>query len=66
MFKFQAYDWRKEEWVLPEEVAAGIRAAVEESIPHIGVYPVLPEEGNLPRGVLLGNPPSGSEWETKP
>jgi biofilm PGA synthesis lipoprotein PgaB len=66
MFKFQAYDWRKEEWVLPEEVAAGIRAAVEESIPHVGVYPVLPEEGNLPRGVLLGSPPPDSEWDAKP
>lgn len=66
MFKFQAYDWRKEEWVVPEEVAAGIRAAVEESIPNVGVYPVLPEEGNLPRGVLLGKPPPDSEWEAKP
>lgn len=65
MLKFQAYDWEKEEWVPPGEISAGIRAALEENIPHIGVYPVLPEEGDLPEGVLKGIPPP-SERNAKP
>jgi len=66
MLKFQAYDWRKEEWVPPEEVAAWIRAALEECIPHVGVYPVLPDEGALPTGILKGNPLPGSERDANP
>ncbi len=66
MLKFQAYDWKKKEWVPPSETAAGIRAAVEANIPHIGVYPVLPEEGELPEGILKGARPPGSERYEEP
>jgi len=65
MLKFQAYDWEEEEWVPPGEISAGIRAALEENIPHVGVYPVLPEEGDLPEGVLKGIP-LPSERNAKP
>jgi biofilm PGA synthesis lipoprotein PgaB len=65
MLKFQAYDWSEEEWVPPGEISAGIRAAIEENIPHVGVYPVLPEEGDLPEGVLKGIPPR-SERDANP
>ena len=61
MLKFQAYDWEKEEWVPPGEIAAGIRAAAEANVPHVGVYPVLPEEGDLPEGILKGTPLPRSE-----
>jgi len=30
------------------------------------VYPVLPEEGELPEGILKGAPPPGSERYTEP
>lgn len=66
MLKFQTYDWKKKEWVPPSETAAGIRAAANANIPHIGVYPVLPEEGELPEGILMGAPPPGSEGNAKP
>jgi len=66
MFKFQGYDWEEEEWVPPEEIEAGVRAAIEGNIPHLGVYPVLPEEGNLPEGILTGNPLPRSERDAKP
>lgn len=66
MLKFQVYDWKKKEWVPPSETAAGIRAAVESNVPHVGVYPVLPEEGELPEGILKGAPPPGSERYTEP
>jgi len=66
MLKFQAYDWKKKEWVPPSETAAGIRAAAEAKVPHVGVYPVLPEEGELPAGILKGAPPPGSERNAEP
>jgi len=66
MLKFQAYDWMKKEWVPPSETAAAIGAAGEANIPHVGVYPVLPEEGELPEGILKGAPPPGSERNAEP
>ncbi|MGZ8463628.1 MAG: hypothetical protein ACXWWT_12400, partial [Candidatus Deferrimicrobiaceae bacterium] len=66
MLKFQAFDWRTEEWVPAAETAAAIRAAAKANIPHVGVYPVLPEEGELPEGILKGAPPPGSESHTEP
>jgi biofilm PGA synthesis lipoprotein PgaB len=66
MLKFQAYDWEKEEWVPPGEIAAGIRAAAEANVHHVGVYPVLPEEGDLPEGILKGIPIPGSERYAEP
>jgi hypothetical protein len=65
MLKFQAYDWEEEEWIPAGEVSDGIRAAMEENIFHVGVYPVLPEEGDLPAGILKGIPP-GSERNANP
>lgn len=66
MLKYQAYDWKKKEWVPPSETAAGIRAAAEANVPHVGVYPVLPDEGELPEGILKGVPPPGSERNAEP
>jgi biofilm PGA synthesis lipoprotein PgaB len=55
MFKFQAYDWAEEEWVPPEELAGLVAAARRAMAQDLGVYPVLPDEGDIPRG-LLGEP----------
>jgi len=66
MLKFQAFDWRTGEWVPAAETAAGIRAAAEAMVPHVGVYPVLPDEGELPDGILKGASPPGSEGHVKP
>ena len=66
MLKCQTFDWRTEEWVPAAETAAEIRAAAEAKVPHIGVYPVLPDEGELPDGILGGMPPPGSEGHVKP
>jgi hypothetical protein len=66
MLKFQTYDWKKKEWVPPSETAAEIRAAAEAMVPHVGVYPVLPEEGDLPEGILKGTLPPGSERHVEP
>ena len=55
MLKFQAYDWSKEEWVPGEELAAMVRGARRAMAVDLGVYPVLPETGDIPVG-LLGEP----------
>jgi poly-beta-1,6-N-acetyl-D-glucosamine N-deacetylase len=52
MFKFQAYDWAEEEWVPPEELAGLVAAARRAMVLDLGVYPVLPDEGNIPKGLL--------------
>jgi biofilm PGA synthesis lipoprotein PgaB len=52
MFKFQAYDWAEEEWVSPEELAGLVAAARRAMVLDLGVYPVLPDEGNIPKGLL--------------
>jgi hypothetical protein len=66
MLKFQAFDWRTGEWVPAAEILAAIRAAAEAKIPNVGVYPVLPEEGELPEVILKGTSPPGSEGHAKP
>ncbi len=66
MLKFQAFDWRTGEWVPAAETAAAIRAAAEAKVPNLGVYPVLPDEGELPEGILKGTSPPGSEGHAKP
>jgi hypothetical protein len=55
MLKFQAYDWSKEEWVPGEELEAMVRGARRAMAVDLGVYPVLPEKGNIPVG-LFGEP----------
>jgi hypothetical protein len=65
MLKFQAYDWKEEKWIPAGEISGEIRAAMEENIFHVGVYPVLPEEGELPEGILKGTP-TRSERDAKP
>jgi biofilm PGA synthesis lipoprotein PgaB len=52
MFKFQAYDWAEEEWVPPEELSAMVAGARRAMVLDLGVYPVLPDEGNIPGGLL--------------
>jgi hypothetical protein len=52
MFKFQAYDWAEEEWVPSEELAKMVEAARRAMMGDLGVYPVFPDEGNIPRGLL--------------
>jgi biofilm PGA synthesis lipoprotein PgaB len=66
MLKFQAYDWKKKEWVPPCETAAEIGAANEANVPHVGVYPVMPGEGDLPEGILQGARLPGSERYAEP
>ncbi len=52
MFKFQAYDWEEEEWVPPEELTGMVTGARRAMVLDLGVYPVLPDEGNIPNGLL--------------
>jgi biofilm PGA synthesis lipoprotein PgaB len=52
MFKLQAYDWEEEEWVPPEELSGMVSAARRAMVLDLGVYPVLPDEGNIPIGLL--------------
>jgi biofilm PGA synthesis lipoprotein PgaB len=52
MFKLQAYDWEEEEWVPPEELTGMVAAARKAMVLDLGVYPVLPGEGNIPKGLL--------------
>lgn len=52
MFKLQAYDWEEEEWVPPEELSGMVAGARRAMVLDLGVYPVLPDEGNIPRGML--------------
>jgi biofilm PGA synthesis lipoprotein PgaB len=60
MLKFQAYDWSEEEWVPAEELASMVKGARRAMAVDLGVYPVLPDEGDIPTG-LLGQPlPSGA------
>ena len=60
MLKFQTYDWAEEEWVPGEELAAMARGARRALVKNLGVYPVLPEEGFIPEGVLGGSVPSAA------
>lgn len=62
MLKFQSYDWGKEEWVPSAELTAMVRGGRRAMIVDLGIYPVLPDEGNIPAGIL-GEPviPSASE-----
>lgn len=55
MLKFQAYDWGKEMWVPAAELAAMVKGARRAMTVDLGVYPVLPDEGDIPPG-LLGEP----------
>lgn len=52
LLKFQAYDWKEEEWVPGEELASMVRGARRAMAVDLGVYPVLPAGGNLPDGLL--------------
>jgi len=52
MLKFQAYDWQKEKWVPAKELEAMIKGARRAMCVNIGVYPVLPDGGSLPAGLL--------------
>lgn len=55
MLKFQAYDWGAREWVPGGELSAEVRAARDAMITNIGVYPVVPVEGDFPDGLLGGS-----------
>src|SRR4030042_4020009 len=60
MLKLQAYDWAEEEWVPAEELAAMARGARRALAENLGVYPVLPEEGDIPEGILGESVPSAA------
>jgi biofilm PGA synthesis lipoprotein PgaB len=60
MLKLQAYDWEEETWVPAEELAAMARGARRALAENLGVYPVLPEEGDFPAGILGGPVPSAA------
>ncbi len=55
MLKFQAYDWKGEEWVPGGELLEMVREARKAMMVNIGVYPVTPAAGDIPDG-LLGGP----------
>lgn len=67
MLKLQAYDWEEEEWVPAEELVSMVKGARRAMAVDLGVYPVLPEEGDIPAG-LLGEPaiPGASERYPEP
>ncbi len=55
LHKFQTFDWAEEEWVPAAELSAMVRGARRAGAVNFGLYPVPPEEGDLPDG-LLGPP----------
>lgn len=57
MLKFQAYDWKEEEWIPAEELIEQVAGARRVLTMDLGVYPVPPEGGEIPDG-LMGGPPS--------
>jgi len=54
LFKLQAYDWSEESWVPVQELRDQVRGARRAMATDLGIYPVLPEEGPVPRGLLGG------------
>jgi poly-beta-1,6-N-acetyl-D-glucosamine N-deacetylase len=53
LFKLQAYDWAKRRWVEETDL---MRQAIElrqAGAAHVGVYPVSPHDGSLPKGLLV-------------
>ena len=65
MLKFQAYDWSEGEWVPAEELSSMIKGARRAMAVDLGVYPVLPDEGDIPPG-LLGQPLPSAASERYP
>lgn len=55
LYKFQTYDWAEEEWIPEGELSSMVRGARRATAVNLGLYPVPPEQGNLPEG-LLGPP----------
>jgi hypothetical protein len=60
MLKFQAYDWSEEEWVPAEELSSMVKGARRAMAVDLGVYPVLPDDGDIPTGLLGQSLPSGA------
>jgi len=54
LLKLQAYDWSEESWVPEEELRDQVRGARRAMAGDLGIYPVLPEAGPVPRGLLGG------------
>lgn len=52
MFKLQAYDWSEERWVPSTQLSALAAEARRAGIVHLGVYPVIAGEGDLPERLL--------------
>ena len=56
MFKLQAYDWTLERWVPAQELRAQVRADRKAGISHLGVYPLIPDQGDIPDRLFEGHP----------
>jgi len=54
LLKLQAYDWSEETWVPEKELREQVRGARRAMASDLGIYPVLPESGPVPRGLLGG------------
>jgi biofilm PGA synthesis lipoprotein PgaB len=52
MIKLQAYDWDHEQWIPRAELSSIAAAARDAGAVQLGVYPVMPEDGDLPDDLL--------------
>ncbi len=66
LFKLQAYDWEEEAWIPGATLLGMARAARAAGIRQLGVYPILPSEGDLPTDLLRAPPQAPAKGRTKP
>jgi biofilm PGA synthesis lipoprotein PgaB len=52
LIKLQAYDWDAKDWVPAKELMGSIAQASRAGATHLGVYPVTPDQGDLPNGLF--------------
>jgi biofilm PGA synthesis lipoprotein PgaB len=57
MFKLQTYDWSTRRWVPAKELRHLASEVRRTGIVHLGVYPVLPDDGHIPDRLLEIAPP---------
>lgn len=59
LFKLQAYDWASRRWLKEDALLRQALEARRAGAVNLGVYPVSPNEGPLPEGLLSVLPTSG-------
>jgi len=57
LLRLQAYDWSAEQWVPARALAAEARAVRRAGPLGVGLYPLEPEQGEIPARLLEGLPP---------